>query len=64
MRSYTSWFWLSRPRRLLTGVGLLALLVGLAEMHACACTGGRPEWRPVFPDERPVAVAPAAEPAK
>jgi hypothetical protein len=32
----------------LAGLLVLLLLVA-AKIHACACTGGPPEWRPVYP---------------
>jgi hypothetical protein len=43
--------WHLRGWRLRTGVvaaGVALLLVLLAEIHACACTGGSPVWRSVY----------------
>ncbi|HPM24225.1 MAG TPA: hypothetical protein PLP66_09995 [Phycisphaerae bacterium] len=44
------WRWTRRSVRttVLGGLVLLALLV-VAKIHACACTGGPPEWTPVYP---------------
>ncbi len=44
------WYGLRRRlRAVLTGVLVLFALLVVARLHACACTGGRPEWRPVPP---------------
>jgi hypothetical protein len=37
-----------RSRRIgLLGAVVLALLVALAKMHACMCTGGPPQWHSI-----------------
>ncbi len=40
---------LTRLRTMLAGVILILLLLVLAKIHACACTGGQPHWRPAMP---------------
>ncbi len=42
-----SWFRRSSLWRLVVLLVVLAALLFLAELHAWACTGGRPEWREV-----------------
>lgn len=43
-------------RRLRIRLGAVLLIVALlaaAKIHACACTGGRPVWHPVYPTSEP-----------
>lgn len=43
----------SRLRSALLAALLLLAVLAAARIHACACTGGRPEWRPVYPTTEP-----------
>jgi hypothetical protein len=39
----------ARAQRTIVLAAVVLLLLALAKLHACACTGGQPQWRTVYP---------------
>ncbi len=40
----------ARAQRTILLAILVLLLLAVAKLHACACTGGRPQWHTVYPE--------------
>ena len=40
----------ARAQRTIVLAAVVLLLLALARLHACACTGGQPQWRTVYPE--------------